>query len=407
MPSSEPEDVAKAERPDVRPVVLVYRSALLPFTNNFIIEQFRALREWRPVLVGLHDVGQMPLDGIDARILRPKQASLLEHIRWKLSSLWGSMPRSVINRLGREGASLLHAHFGPDAITAWPIAKALGLPMIVTLHGYDITIHREWWEAGHGGPAMERYPERLLKLVREPEVRVIAVSDAIRDRAIRFGMPAEKIQVRYIGVDCARFQPGGERLIDRERRVLSVARFVAKKGGEILLRAFVRVQEAFPDACLVLVGIGPLKPYLQQIASNLRIRVEFRGPYSNEQVREELMRARLFCLPSLTDSNGDAEGLPIALLEAQASGVPVVASIHSGIVEAVQDGVTGRLFREGDIDALSAILVDLLTNTALAEAYSRAGPTYMQQVFDIRKTRRQLEASYHEAAAHHRAGVSG
>ena len=81
--------------------------------------------------------------------------------------------------------------------------------MLVTLHGYDININRGWWEAGYGGPAMRNYPKRLLELASHPRVSFIAVSEAIRRRAISYGIPEEKITVRYIGVDTSKFRAGG------------------------------------------------------------------------------------------------------------------------------------------------------------------------------------------------------
>jgi glycosyltransferase involved in cell wall biosynthesis len=132
---------------------------------------------------------------------------------------------------------LLHAHFGVDAITAWPVAKALDLPMIVTLHGYDINICRKWWEAGYGGRVMRKYPSRLLDLAKEPRVRFIAVSEAVRRRAMSYGIPAEKLRVHYIGVDTKKFAPGDRSVVERERRVLFVGRLVEKKGYEYLIRA--------------------------------------------------------------------------------------------------------------------------------------------------------------------------
>jgi hypothetical protein len=165
-------------RHGVRPMhkVLVYRSDLLPLSETFIREQILSYRSWQAVLVGMRSISALPLTGLDVRILRPSRPGFLNRLQWKLSRMRGTIPGSVVKMLRRERASLLHAHFGRDALEAWPIARALGLPMLVTLHGYDINISREWWEAGHGGAAVRRYPERLLALGREPQVRFIAVS---------------------------------------------------------------------------------------------------------------------------------------------------------------------------------------------------------------------------------------
>src|SRR5690606_12677303 len=131
--------------------------------------------------------------------------------------------------LNRLQADLVHAHFGIDATDIWPSVKKAGLPMLVTLHGYDINIDREWWEDGHEGLRRRVYPQRLLTMAKDPKVHFIAVSQAIKKRAIEFGITPEKITVSYIGVDTDRFKPAGLPLSERKRRVLFVGRMVEKK----------------------------------------------------------------------------------------------------------------------------------------------------------------------------------
>ena len=269
--------------------------------------------------------------------------------------------------------------------------------MLVTLHGYDININREWWEAGHGGPALRNYPSRLLELAHHPRVHFIAVSDAIQRRAISYGIPAEKILVQYIGIDLRRFTPGGRPIVERIRRVLFVGRLVEKKGCEYLIRAFSKVQALVPDAQLVIVGDGPLRRTLEDLAGKLGIHADFRGVLSNDEVLKELQLARVFCLPSVTAENGDAEGLPIVLLEAQASGVPVVTSARGG-TEGIRDGLTGFIFPERDLDALAAQLIKLLANDAMATSIGAAGAPFVAEKFNLLSCTAALETSYDQYA---------
>jgi glycosyltransferase involved in cell wall biosynthesis len=376
------------------PTVLVYTSNLLPLSETFIKEQLLALRRWRGILVGLRRLPDLPLDGVDIRVLRPDRRTFWERLRWTLNKAIGTVPRPVLKSLSKEGASLMHVHFGVEAVKAWPIAKALDLPMLVTLHGYDININREWWEAGQGGRAMRNYPARLLELAKHPRVRFVAVSDAIRRRAISFGIPESKISVRYIGVDRTKFTPGGLPIAERERRVLFVGRLVEKKGCEYLIRAFAEVQAAVPDASLIVGGAGQLLNKLQQFARDLGVRAQFLGALPIADVQQQLRLARVFCLPSVTAANGDAEGFGIVLLEAQASGVPVVTSALGGATEGIQDGITGFAFTERDVGTLSARLIDLLTNDAAAASFAAAGPEFVSGKFDILRCNEALEALY-------------
>jgi glycosyltransferase involved in cell wall biosynthesis len=110
--------------------------------------------------------------------------------------------------------------------------------------------------------------------------------------------------------------------------------------------------------------------------------------------------ARLLCLPSITAANGDAEGLPIVILEAQASGTPVVTSARGGATEGIVDGETGLAFAEGDVDALAGHLRRLLRDDAMADAFAAAGPEHIARHFDIRNCSRRLERIYDRIVEH-------
>jgi glycosyltransferase involved in cell wall biosynthesis len=309
------------------------------------------------------------------------------------------VPTHIRRALEAKGASLIHAHFGTDALDAWPLARTLNLPMLVTLHGYDINIYREWWEAGNAGIGMRSYPRRLLQLAKQPHVGFIAVSEAVRRRAIEFGIPDEKIVVRYIGINSTKFTPGAVPITQRAPRVLFVGRLVEKKGCRYLIEAMAEVQIAVPAARLIVVGDGPLREDLEQLAQKRGIQADFRGALSNVEVKSELDAARVFCLPSVTAASGDAEGLPISILEAQASGVPVVTSARGGVGEAVRDGVTGFVFPEHDVSALVSKLTTILTHDAVANEMAIACARFIAKSFDIGLLTTQLETSYDEAAS--------
>jgi glycosyltransferase involved in cell wall biosynthesis len=264
----------------------------------------------------------------------------------------------------------------------------------VTLHGYDINIDPKWWEAGHGGLAMRSYPARLLELAQRPLVHFVAVSNAIRLRAVSFGIPENKITVHYTGVDTSKFSPGGRPLIERDRRVLFIGRLVEKKGCEYLIRAFAKVQDTVPNALLVIVGDGPLREPLRKLTQKMRVHIQFLGALSSADVAKELALARVFILPSVTAKNGDAEGFGMVILEAQASGVPVVTSALGGAEEGISEGITGFAFRERDEKTLSAQIIRLLTDDTLAATFSAAGPRFVAERFELSQCTERLEALY-------------
>ena len=380
-----------------RKTVLVYRNELLPVSETFIKEQILALEDWRAVLVGRKRLNELPLDDLNVRIVGAASPAFSSRVSWKAHRLLRSIPSHIKRSLEAEAPCLVHAHFGPDALDAFPLARALNLPMLVTLHGYDINTYRDWWEAGKGGPAMRTYPRRLLKLVEQPRVGFIAVSKAIRQRAIEFGIPGEKITVNYIGIDTSKFAPGSIPIAQRPAHVLFVGRLVEKKGCRYLIEAMSAVQKDVPDARLIVVGDGPLRYSLEQLAQRIGVNVDFRGAQSSAYVKRELNAARVFCLPSVTAESGDAEGFGLVLLEAQASGVPVVTSARGGAAEGIREGVTGYRFAEGDIEILAAKLISLLKENKILRQMSEEGSRYVAQEFDLTHRARQLEILYDAA----------
>jgi len=379
--------------------VLVCRESLLPYSETFIREQALTYSSWTPVFVGTKKVSQgVPLDALDVRILPDSPRTLFGKAYEKVCRKLGVGQRTAVRLLRNEAASLIHIHFATDAVRYWPLIRELRAPVVITLHGYDINTYPEWWRRDAASSAEKKYPARLLALANCQRVHFVAVSEAIRRRAIEFGLPAERVHVRYIGIDLTRFRFAGRHISQRAPRILYVGRFVEKKGGEYLLHAFAKVREQAPEAELVMVGDGPLLGRLKNLAQELHVPVNFLGKLGSTQVIEQIHQARIFCLPSVTAQNGDAEGLPISLLEAQACGVPVVTS-GRGVDEAVLNGTTGYTFPERDVEALTEHLIELLRNDAVAERMSLAAPRFMAQSFDIRRCTQALEGLYEQLVA--------
>lgn len=371
--------------------VLIYKSELLTLSETFIREQVQAYRDWSAVFVGLRRVTGLSLQGFEVRLVH-EDAQRSRSVYLKALRRLHLPHPGFLARLRREKASLVHVHFGIEAVEFWPIARRLGVPIIVTLHGYDITVYKEAWHKVGGTMAL--YPQRLVALSKSSNVHFIAVSNAIRQRAIEFGLPEERISVRYIGIDCTQFQRTGKPLVERRRRVLYVGRLVEKKGVKYLLQAYAKVLNAVSDAELTIVGDGPMRKPLEALARELAVSVVFRGSQTPDEIRQHLSEARLFCLPSVTATDGDAEGFGMVLLEAQACGVPVVTSAQGGAQEGIIDGVTGLAVAERDVDGLSSALTKLLVDDELVARMSDAAPRFVAENFDLHRCTRSLEQFY-------------
>jgi glycosyltransferase involved in cell wall biosynthesis len=378
--------------------IVVYRSDLLSYSETFIKQQVSFLTNWKPILMGTRSVPGLGLEDLEVVFLNRKRQSPI-HAAWREVSklLWRPLS-SDIDIVGSYSPRLIHAHFGTDGVTVYPIAKKLGIPLVVTLHGFDIYILREWWKSGRLGWLNRLYPGRLLQMGQEG-VSFIAVSHAVRRRAIEFGLPPERVAVRYIGIDTHTFSAGEVPVALRPKRILFVGRLVEKKGCEFLIRAYRQVLEALPNAELVIVGDGPLRSCLEALAGELNVPATFLGQLDSDAVKTQMGTARVFCLPSIRASNGDAEGLPIVLLEAQACGVPVVTSAMGGATEGILNGVTGFCFPERDVGILAQRLQELLGDDGMAAAMSVAATRFAAERFDIRDCTTLLETYYDELIA--------
>jgi glycosyltransferase involved in cell wall biosynthesis len=286
-------------------------------------------------------------------------------------------------RIARLGASLIHAHFAPDGALAVSLAEKLGIPLVVTLHGYDVTIRTD-------------FEKRYGKLWRKAD-RFICVSEFIRKKAIEAGFPQEKLVVHHIGIDRKRYvRTDSDRA---EGMVLFVGRLVEKKGCSYLLGAMQRVQKEHVNARLVIIGDGPLRKSLEQYAQELKLDCSFLGAQSQDVVRKNLRSASVLCVPSVTARNGDSEGLPIAILEALCMKVPVVASRHAGIPEAVLDGETGLLASERDEKELAEQILRFLTDEPFRNACTRRGSDWIATQFDLIRQTSLLEDIYTKVAS--------
>jgi len=380
--------------------VIIFRNDLLFRSETFIKEQARFLSRWQPVLVGYDQVKDgLDLSGLEFRIIPGAASRTIGRYALRLLRMLGLPHQSTVEALRAVDAQLVHAHFGTDATDIWPSVKVLGLPMVVTLHGYDINIHREWWESGRGGIHRRVYPRRLLKMAQDPTVHFIAVSQAIKRRAVGYGIPEDKITVCYTGVDTERFKPGGLPIDQRGKRILFVGRMVDKKAPLLLIRAFSEVRKQVADAELVMIGDGPLLEGARQLAQDLNIPVEFCGAQNSNYVLTELNRARVLCLPSVTADNGDAEGFGLVILEAQASGVPVVTSAQGGADEGVLNGCTGYTFEECDLHSMVQGLLGFIGTAADLMGTSAAAVQYVQDRFDVRDCSACLEHIFDRVTA--------
>ena len=251
--------------------------------------------------------------------------------------------------------SLVLAEYGSVGVDMSEACVAAGVPLVVHFHGNDAHNHRA---AGEWRDGYQRMFAAATALV--------AVSHDMRDRLIALGAsPAKVARIPY-WVNPDHFS--GAKPGESPPRFLAVGRFVEKKAQHLTLLAFADVVRDIPDAQLTLIGNGPLLGPCRQLAVVLGIadRVDFLGQQDHARVAEEMRRSRAFVQHSVQASDGDCEGTPVAILEAQASGLPVVATRHTGIKEAVVHERTGLLVDELDVQNMAEAMRRLARAPELA-----------------------------------------
>ena len=367
-----------------RDSVLIYRDFLLSFSETFILSQGAALSRYRPVFVGRRrvpglDLGRHSIEVVNEGGIRGG----VHETQYRL----GLPPRPFLDRLSAMKPTLMHAPFGPDALNALPLRRRLGLPLVVTFHGYDATQHGRLAD----GLASWRYVRRRHRLAEEADC-ILAVSNFIRDRLLAAGFSDDHVQTHRIGVDTAEFTVGAER--SRGPVVLGVGRFVEKKGFEFLIDAMGAVQREHPDSELILIGTGPLHDGLRQRAARTLGKHQFLGSCPRSTVAHWMQRARVLAVPSVTAASGDTEGLPTTLVEGLASGLPAVGTRHAGIPEAIIEGETGFLVPERDVHALGSRIGSLLGDNAMWSRFSEASRRLATLSFDLKTQTSRLEEIY-------------
>jgi glycosyltransferase involved in cell wall biosynthesis len=274
--------------------------------------------------------------------------------------------RAVRRQLRARRFDLVHAHWiVPNGVIA---AWSVDVPLAIGLHGSDVFLAEKVRPAAAW--ALRR--SRLLT----------GCSPELVDRVRALGFPEERSRVIPYGVDMTAFSPDpARRHIWRERLgvpedaplVLSVGRMATKKGFHILMQALPELLASVPEAHVVLAGGGDLLPRFQEEALRFPGRLHLPGPVLRDTLPDLYRAADVFVLSAVHDSKGNVDGLPNVILEAMASGLPVVASGISGIPLAVEDGETGLLVPEKDPEALTVALHRLLSTPGLAREMGERG----------------------------------
>jgi colanic acid/amylovoran biosynthesis glycosyltransferase len=366
--------------PERRDCVLVYRDRLAPRSEaQFLRRQYVGFERLKPLWVGCRtDEGLAEL-GVQPVILG-RSGALGGWDRFNFKQ-FGILPaRPDLHALR---PSIVHAQFGRGGALALPIARALGLPLVVTFHGGDATKDKHY--ARTIFPTV--FQRRLAALQREAAL-FVCVSQFIRDRLLARGFPAAKLRVIRLGVDIDA-EYASEPPADPPY-VVFVGRFVEKKGVLHLIEAARMLAAEGSAVRFVLIGDGPLADQLRHRARGLD-NVVFTGWLSREEVQRHMRRSMALCVPSVVSRGGDADGLPTVVLEAMADGIPVIGSSAAGIGEAVVHGETGLLVAPAAPRALAEAIHAIVDRSDLRRTLGTAGRLAARERFNATSQSQLLE----------------
>jgi colanic acid/amylovoran biosynthesis glycosyltransferase len=300
---------------------------------------------------------------------------------------------TIVPFLNRQPYDIVHCHYGRNGLRAILLKDAgvLQGKIIVSFHGNDMSQY------------LEKYGKDIYYYLFTQADLLQPISKHWQRKLISLGCSPDKIDVHHMGIDCNKFT-----LIPRSAKsegkicLVSIARLVEKKGLEYGIKAVAQSIKVNPNLEYQIIGDGVLKNELQKLIAELKVQdnVKLLGWRQQEEVTSIIAEADIMLAPSVTSDLGDCEGIPVALMEAMAVGLPVISTYHSGIPELVEDGVSGYLVAEREIKQLAEKINLLAENPELRLKMGREGRLKVDKEFNIELLNDRLVATYQKIIKH-------
>jgi colanic acid/amylovoran biosynthesis glycosyltransferase len=359
--------------------ICITRSERNSYSETFIADQIAGLSQYAEIFP-VHS-GRLPErdsnDSLLASIPFWMMHKVVKGITGNRNNYFGNF--GLLKFLQQNEIDVVISNYGMAAVHLMPICSQLNIPLIPIFHGHDITDRK----------LVKQY-STSYKALFEFAAAIVVVSDEMRARVLELGAKPEKIFVIPCGVNITKFLKVDN---SSEKLFLAVGRFVEKKGPTFTIKAFSKVLEKHPDSKLVMIGAHKgLFFECYKLVKDLEIEssVEFPGIVQHKDIVNYFNRASAFVQHSITASNGDMEGTPVSLLEASASGLPVVSTYHGGIKDAILHGETGYLVDEGDYQSMAQYMTSILDCPEMGEVMGSKGRDYIATNYEQDKQLHKL-----------------
>jgi len=382
--------------PNTKPIVASYCTTFLKPEMRHIYRQVTGLQRYSTFVMTRERMceEQFPFSDIEL-IPRARKNFIkrfyLKYIRKLPPVYYRGELQVLIKMLKRRPADVMHAYFGHTGVHLLPFILEWDKPCVVSFHGMDIQKR----------PQQEGYDEQMQELLRTVPL-VLARSRSLMDGLESLGCPKEKLRLNRTGIPLEHF-PFQQRPMpmDGSWRFVQACRLIAKKGLGTALRAFAKFHAKHPKATFRIAGDGPLKGEIEKLIAELGLggAVELSGFLSQDDLAALYTRSHIFLHPSEMPPDQNQEGVPNSMLEAMATGLPVVATTHGGIPEAVTHERTGLLVPERDEEALFQAMCQITEETDMLYILGEAASRAVREEFEQTKQIEKLESYYDEARA--------
>ena len=373
------------------PVVASYCTTFLKREMAHIYRQVTGLREFRTFVMAKTRLNaeRYPFDDVEL-VGKPTKNFLrrfyLKYILRREAVVYRGEFQVLDGILRRRRAQLMHIYFGHTGVHLLPFIKAWDKPCIVSFHGADIMVREH--QPGYAASLRE-----MLQTVP----LVLARSQSLKNQLVQLGCPPERVALNPTGVPLEQF-PFVKRVppTDGRWQLVQACRLIPKKGLITSLQAFALFREHYPNATFIVAGDGPMLEELKAWVGKLGLgkSVRFPGFLSQAKLYQLYVASHIFFHPSELMADSNQEGIPNSMLEAMSSGLPVVATLHGGIPEAVQNGHTGLLVPEKDPVALCAALRRLTDSADLWAKMGQDASEHITANFEQQAQIRHLEQQY-------------
>jgi colanic acid/amylovoran biosynthesis glycosyltransferase len=381
---------------DPRPTVASYCTTFLKPEMRHIYRQVTGLKRYRTFVMTRERMEEATFPFPDIELIPRARKNFvkrfwLKYVARKPPVYYRGELQVLIKLLRRRPADLMHVYFGHTGVHLLPFIQEWARPCVVSFHGMDIQAR----------PQQEGYDEAMREMLRTVPL-VLARSHSLMAALEEWGCPREKLRLNRTGIPLDDF-PFTQRPLpaDGSWRFVQACRLIEKKGLRTALRAFAKFRAQHPKARFAIAGDGPMRDDLASLSRELGIAdaVDLRGFLGQRDLAALYAQSHVFVHPSEMPPDRNQEGVPNSMLEAMATGLPVLATTHGGIPEAVMHERTGLLVPERDEAALHRAMCEITEHADMLYIYGQAAARAVREEFEQGQAITKLESFYDEARA--------